>query len=73
MEVGLGASYSPWGAGTSGPGPHTVDSKKLEPGCRKIYATFASIIWLGVGGQSCSNFVEPTVRRARAEMPCWHL
>ena len=35
----------------------TVDSKKLEHGCRKIYAGFPSFLGFGVGGWSCSNFL----------------
>ena len=39
----------------------TVDTKKLECVPRTMYAGCASLLGSGVGGQSCSNFVAPTV------------
>ena len=38
-----------------------ADSKKLEHGCRLIYADVPSFCWFGVGVRSCSNFLASTV------------
>ena len=38
----------------------TVDSKKLEHGCRMIYAGVPSFFGFGVGGRLCSNFLAST-------------
>ena len=39
----------------------TIASKKLEHGCRMIYASFSFFLWFGVGGWSGSNFLASTV------------
>ena len=39
----------------------TVDSKKLEHGCRMMYAGCSSFFGFGAGGRSCSNFLASTV------------
>ena len=40
---------------------NTVDSKTLKHRPRTIYAVVPSSPGFGVGGQSCSNFLESTV------------
>ena len=32
-----------------------VDSKRLEDGCRLVYADVPSFVGFGLGGRSCSN------------------
>ena len=39
----------------------TIDSNKLEHGCRMIHAGVFFFMWLAVGGRSCSNFLASTV------------
>ena len=39
-----------------------MDCKKMEHGCRMIYAGTPTFLWFGAPGRSCSNVLASTVR-----------
>ena len=57
----IGLRVSPAISFCSSPMSLQVDSRKLEHGCKMMYAGFLVFLWFGVGGRSCSSFLGSTV------------